>query len=276
MFDDFFGYLLSLAVKIVLIGAPVFWFFKYGLAFFKALPYAVKDIFIRLKNKKKGEPEPFALYGVYLYNGLGGNGKTLSMVRRAGELKKKYPKLKIIANFHTAVADDYFDCWEDILNASNIDEHGVNQGVLILFDEIHLTLNSQGWKDAPDELLEYISLQRHLHKCIFGSAQEWSRVSKIIREQVNWIVDCKCLFRGRYCQNKVYTKENYLINGEQKSSGLRKRPVEYKISFVGTDKLRSLYDTDEIVKGLKLERQSSEDKIASRLMKVLTEQANGL
>lgn len=276
MIADMLSSLISAAVKIVIFGSPVYFFFKYGLAFFKALPFAVYDIFINIKNMKKGESKPFDLYGVYLYNGLGGNGKTLSMVRRARELKKKYPKLKVIANFHTAVADEYFDKWEDILNCTNIDEHGVNQGVLILFDEIHLTLNSQGWKNAPDELLEYISLQRHLHKCIFGSAQEWSRVSKIIREQVNWIVDCKCLFRGRYCQNKVYTKENYLINGDQKSSGLRKRPVVYKVSFVGTDKLRSLYDTDEIVKGLKLESQSSEDKIASRLMKALTEQANGL
>lgn len=273
--SDVFGNLISVSIKIFIVAFPVFLLIKYGLAFYKSLPFVVKDFFILLKNKKKGEEKPFDLYGVYLYNGLGGNGKTLSMVRRARQLKKQFPKLKIIANFHTKVADDYFDKWEDILNAENIDENGINQGVLILFDEIHLTLNSQGWKDAPDELLEYISLQRHLHKCIFGSAQEWSRVSKIIREQVNWIVDCKCLFHGRYCQNKVYTRENFLINGDQKSSGVRKRPIEYKVSFVGTDELRSLYDTDEIVKGLKLGKQDASTKAANRLLRLLTEQPDG-
>ena len=265
-------------MPVILIGGSafglIFLFITYGIAFFKAIPLFFSDISKKISAKIEGQETPFSLYGVYLYNGLGGNGKTISMVRRARELKAQYPKLLVIANFHTDVADRIFDKWEDILYTENIDKNGVNQGVLILFDEMHLTLNSQGWQNAPDELLEYISLQRHLHKCIFGSAQEWTRVSKIIREQVNYIVDCKSLFGGRYIQNKVYTKENYLINGEQKNSGMRKRPVEEKVSFVGTDELRSLYDTHEIVKGLKIGAVDSQTKMANRLLNALRESAD--
>ena len=247
----------------------IFLYVCFGLSVFKAIPLFVKDCFERITAVFKGRDKPFDMYGVYLYNGLGGSGKTISMIRKAKEIKERFPKVLTMGNFHSDVVEKYFDSWEDILNAENIDENGVNQGVLILFDEMHLTLNSQSWQNAPDELLEYISLQRHLHKCIFGSAQEWTRLTKIIREQVNYIVDCRSYLKGRLIQNKCYTKENYLINGQQKSAGTRKRPIEWKESFVGTDKLRSCYDTDEIVKGLKIGAVDKTDKITNRLIAAL-------
>lgn len=256
-------------ILILLFAVCFILFLMFGTAFYKAFPLFIKDTLFRLFKRFRGQQEPFNLYGVYLYNGLGGSGKTLSLVRRAKELKEKYPKLLIMGNFHSDVIDKYFDSWQDIINTENIDKDGVNQGVLILFDEMHLTLNSQSWQNAPDELLEYISLQRHLHKCIMGSAQEWSRVSKIVREQVNFIVDCKSYLCGRLITNKCYTKENFMINGEQRSSGMRKRPTEWRQSFVGTDKLRQLYDTDEIVKSLKLSETTKEDKYTKRIISAL-------
>lgn len=260
--------LIPLALGSVVVGVIVL-LMLFGTPVLHAFPLSVKDTFKTIRKRLKGEEVPFNMYGLYLYNGLGGRGKTISMVKRAQEVKSRFPKVLICANFHTEVADRFFDCWEDILNVENIDENGVNQGVLFLFDEMHLTLNSQSWKDAPDELLEYISLQRHLHKCIWGSAQEWKRCTKIIREQVNYIIDCKAYFNSRLIINKCYTKENYLINGEQGSAGTRKRPKEWKETFCATDELRSLYDTEEIVKGLKIGRTSEQEKIASRILKAM-------
>lgn len=267
---SFKAFLPPLFIASAVVGSIVL-LILYGTSFFKALPLFIADCFKKIHKRLKGGNVPFNMYGVYLYNGLGGNGKTISMVRKARELKESYPKLLIMANFHTEVADRMFESWEDILNTENIDENGVNQGVLILFDEMHLTLNSQSWQDAPDELLEYISLQRHLHKCIFGSAQEWKRVTKIVREQVNFIVDCKSIMFGRLIVNKTYTKENFMINGEQKSAGMRKRPRESKECFVGTDELRSLYDTDEIVKGLKIGKTDKQSKLTKRLIAAMQE-----
>jgi len=259
---------------LAIIGSPLLLIIAYimfGSALYKAIPYFVRDCFVKLHKVFKGEQRPFNMYGVYLYNGLGGSGKTISMIRKAQEIKEQFPNVLIMGNFHCDVIDKYFDSWEDILNTENIDENGVNQGVLILFDEMHLTLNSQSWQNAPDELLEYISLQRHLHKCIFGSAQEWKRVTKIVREQVNFVIDCKSYMGGRLITNKCYTKENFSINGEQKEAGTRKRPKEWKESFVGTDKLRSLYDTDEIVKGLKIGPVDKEEKMQKRIISALQE-----
>ena len=100
-----------------------------------------------------------------------------------------------------------------------------------------------------------------------GSGVE--RCTKIIREQVNYIIDCKAYFNSRLIVNKCYTKENYLINGEQGSAGTRKRPKEWKETFCATDELRSLYDTEEIVKGLKIGRTTEQEKIASRILKAM-------
>lgn len=270
MHFDIKSFLLPCLVICSIVGL-VFLFLCFGTSFFKAFPLFIKDCFKIIRKRLKGESVPFNLYGVYLFNGLGGSGKTISMIRRAQELKQQYPKLLVMGNFHCDIIDKYFDSWQDIINTENIDENGVNQGVLILFDEMHLTLNSQSWRNAPDELLEYISLQRHLHKCIFGSAQEWTRISKIIREQVNFIVECKSYMKGRLITNKCYTKENYLINGQQKSSGMRKRPLEWRESYVGTDKLRQLYDTDEIVKSLKLSETTPEEKMQKRIISALND-----
>lgn len=224
--------------------------FIFGLDFYPAILSMFKDAFF--EAAKKDETPIFNLYGVYLFCGRVGTGKTLSMVRRARAVKKRFPKVKIYANFNCKIADGLITCWQDVLEIQNIDENNVNQGVLFLFDEIHLTFDSQSWKSAPANLLEYISLQRHFHKCIFGASQVWSRVNKIIREQSDFIIECKCFFGKRLVRNVVYEQEEYLINGDQKEAGQRKRPHIERYCFFASDKLRSLYDTDEIIGGLSI------------------------
>ena len=125
----------------------------WGPSFYKALPLAFKDIIKKIKSSRSGDPPVFNIYGVHIFCGRVGCGKTISMVRRARQIKEQFPNVKIMANFTTDIADGYISCWEDILKTENIDENGVNQGVLFLFDEIHLTFDSQGWKNAPSNLL---------------------------------------------------------------------------------------------------------------------------
>ena len=223
--------------------------YLFGTAVFPAFFTMWLDAFKEAVGKNKSD-RVFNRYGVYLFCGRVGTGKTISMVHEAQRLKKRFPKLKIYANFHCSIADEMITSWKDIYYSENIDENGVNQGILFLFDEIHLTFDSQSWKDAPANLLEYISLQRHFHKCIFGSSQVWSRVNKVIREQTDFVVECSSHFGKRLIKNVLFTQENYQINGEQKDAGMRKRRNYNKYCFYASDKLRKLYDTDEIVGSL--------------------------
>lgn len=207
---------------------------------------------LRIKRFKRRDPPIFDRYGVHIFCGRVGCGKTISMIRKAEQLKRKFPKLKIYSNFQCSLSDGLITSWSDIINLKNYDDNGINQGILFLFDELHLTLASTSWRDAPDNLLEYISLQRHLGKCIFGTTQVWSRVNKIIREQTDTVTECRCWLGKRYVTNRCYTQEDYQINGDKRDSGMRKRPTLYKDKFVATDHLRSMYDTNEIIGSLSI------------------------
>lgn len=224
----------------------------FGGCFIKGYLLFLKDTVKQFYHRKiKKEIKPFDYYDVYLFCGRVGCGKTISMIEKANRIKQRYPKVKIYSNFDCDISDGKIEYWEQLRDLTNRDEMGNEQGILFLFDEIHLTFASEAWQAAPADLLSYISLQRKNKKCIFASSQVWTRVNKVIREQADYVIECKSFFKSRIVRNKYYLQEDYAVNGEQKDSGMRKRDVRLKYCFVATDKLRSLYDTNEIVRGLK-------------------------
>ena len=59
--------------------------------------------------------------------------------------------------------------------------------ILVIIDD---TISSKTKPSSKAKHPQDFSLQRHLHKCIFGSSQVWSRENKIIREQTDFVVEC--------------------------------------------------------------------------------------
>ena len=221
-----------------------FYILKFITKLIVALPLFINDI-IGLDRKV------FRGYGFWCYCGLGGSGKTLSMVNQLIEIKKKYPKVKILTNFTFELADGKVESWRDLLETTNIqveeitekeyerfikyntysEEKGEiwadvtkdelkyfvkrNHGVIFGFDEIHLTFESTKWEDAPDNLLDYISQQRKFHKLILGSSQVFTRIDKKLREQTNFVIECKALLLGRLITNSFYNTQEYISNGDK-------------------------------------------------------------
>ncbi len=281
------------------------------ITFIFAIPYSIKDFI--LLNKKE-----FRGYGFHLYCGLGGSGKTLSIVNYLLLLRRKYPKLKIYTNFYFTEGDGIIKNWSDLINITNyetieIDESEykrlcflkprkeekefykkeveclneetgeiqkifkyykiINHGVVFGFDEIHMTLSSDNWKSRPDDLLYYISQQRKMHKQIVASSQVFTRIDKTLREQTNFVVDCKSFLMGRLCSNKYYYTEEYLANDEKKDKGPRKRKFKKYRIFIAVDKIRNAYDTEEIMKELKLGK-SKESQLTDLLIDALKSKEN--
>lgn len=261
-----FGWIVKLILALIAVAVLIGIVYIYGFSVFPAFFTMFKDAYNETLGRKKAPV--FNKYGVYLFCGRVGCGKTISMIHEAERLKKRFPKLKIYANFSTPLADHMIKGWEDILYSENIDENGVNQGILFLFDEIHLTFDSQSWAKAPANLLEYVSLQRHFHKCIFGSSQVWSRVNKILREQTDFVVECSCHCGKRLVKNVLFTQEVYQINGDLKDEGLRKRQNHHKYCFYASDRLRGLYNTDEVVGSIDLSKVgvSKSAKVAEKIV----------
>lgn len=259
--------------------------------FIKALPYAIKDFIVMNKKEFRG-------YGFHIYCGLGGSGKTISIVNYLLKMKLKYPKLKVYTNFFFPMGDGYISNWKDLIEITNYEtieitekeynklksikpskegkdkeyyeENGkyyriINHGVLFGFDEIHMTLSSDKWKDRPDDLLYYISQQRKMHKQIVASSQVFTRIDKTLREQTNFVIECNSYLLGRLVVNKYYYTEEYIANDEKKDKGSRKRKIKKYIIFLAKDNIRNSYDTEEIMKDLKVGK--SKDKQLVDLIK---------
>lgn len=244
--------------------------------FIESFPLFIKD-FITMDKKE------FRGYGFHIFCGLGGSGKTISIVNYLLAMKQKYPKLKIYTNFFFPAGDGIIKNWKDLIEITNYEEVEIlkeeyeklkkykpnkegkefyikdekffkiiNHGVLFGFDEIHMTLNSDKWKDRPDDLLYYISQQRKMHKQIVASSQVFTRIDKILREQTNFVVECNSFLLGRLVVNRYYHTEEYIANDEKKDKGNKKRKVAKYNIFIAKDFIRNSYDTEEIMKDLKV------------------------
>lgn len=259
--------------------------------FFKSLPLIIRDIHRRDKGVFRG-------FGFWCFCGLGGSGKTLSIVRYLLNIQKKYPNVKVLTNFNYKYRDGDIKTWHDLLDTENINiyeitekeynkrmkwgqkhifmclddnnniiyKKRINDGVIFGFDEIHLTFESTNWQDAPGNLLDYISQQRKFHKQILGSSQVFTRIDKKLREQTNFVVECKSLM-GRLVINSFYKTVEYISNGEKMDKGQHKRRVHRRISYVAYDSIRNSYDTEQIMKELK-KSKSNESVLVDLIKKV--------
>lgn len=260
--------------------------------FILVIPIFIQDL-IRLDRTV------FRGFGFWCYSGLGGSGKTISIVNRLMNIKKKYSNVLILSNFYLQFADGKIDSWRDLLETTNyntyyitekeynnrtkwgqknvfmcLDDNNtivykktVNDGVIFAFDEIHLTFESTRWQDAPTNLLDYISQQRKYHKFILGSSQVFTRIDKKLREQTNFVVECKSLFMGRLVINSFYKTVEYIANGEKMDKGQRKRKCAKRECYIAYDHIREMYDTEEIMKDLQTGK-SEDQKLLDMLKKV--------
>ena len=230
------------------------------------------------------------------FAGLGGSGKTLSIVRYLNFIQKRYPNVKVYTNFKYVGATGSINSWHDLLETENINiyeitekeynkrvkwgqkhifmclddnnniiyKKRINDGIIFGFDEIHLTFESSRWQDAPSNLLDYISQQRKLHKQILGSSQVFTRIDKKLREQTNYVIECKCL-GGRLLINSYYKTTEYIANGEKMDKGQHKRKVHRRYSYVVHDDIRSLYNTEQIMK--ELNKSKSKESVLIDMIK---------
>lgn len=97
-----------------------FYLSRFLRTFLKSIPLFIKDLWSR-------DWEVFRGYGFWCYCGLGGSGKTISMVEYLTRMKKKYPRLKVLTNFSYAFSDGRISSWRDLLDTTNISEDEITE-----------------------------------------------------------------------------------------------------------------------------------------------------
>ena len=111
--------------------------------------------------KKNG----FDYWGIYVFTGSQGSGKTLSMVKLCYDLHLKYPKVPVFSNLFMSFSQ-HCNCWEDIYN------YKLDNSIWCI-DELGLWANSKKNAKTLNEVLLYLSCQnRKNHRLILTTAQQ--------------------------------------------------------------------------------------------------------
>lgn len=135
-------------------------------------------------------PDYFYPSGIWVFTGAQGSGKTLSMINTLKHMLKEYPKALVVSNLDIKGVDYVrFTSYEQLERISN----GI-YGVIFVLDEIHTLWNSLESKDVPISEMACFCQMRKDRRVILGTSQVRSRVAKPIREQLQYIIDCKCFF----------------------------------------------------------------------------------
>lgn len=204
-----------------------------------------QDIKARRQLAKQGI-KPFKEYGLTLFTGRQGAGKTMSLVHEAERLRLEYKNLFICSNFGYVHENMSLKSLSDIATAVLKAKELDCVGVLVLWDEIQNDFDS--FSKVSRDVLAVVTQQRKQSIKILGTSQVFTRVSKALREQTFEVVLCNT-FMGRWTKAKYYDADEFSHNidkPEEKRNLHRLRTQ----SFIQTDELRQLYDSYAVIKTL--------------------------
>ena len=218
--------------------------------------YSVIDFyrFIRYTEWKK-----FNKFGIDMFVGMFGHGKTLSMVHRARTLYKQYgDSIIFISNIHL-----YNIPYIPLINFNQLVDLGTRedenvQGYVVLIDEISSVLSHRNFANFPLDLIGLLCQQRKKHVYIMCTAQRFFMVDKIFRSITTNVIDCSKYWR--FASNVYFDAWDY----ENAMNSLLIKRVGSLWWFV-KDKYYNAYDTSELIgKSVASDFISNEDALVRK------------
>ena len=217
------------------------------------------DVFKWIKGRRW---EAFEGWGLHIYLGAFGQGKTCSMVRDAYAQCCKYKDLQILTNLklcnfpkHTVIKPLIGDM--DILNAPD--------NTLVLIDEIGTIFNSRDFSSGktavPKSLYQHLCQCRHRRIMIYGTVQRFNLLDKQIRDISADVTFCSCHFKhpfSRLCIMQHYDIDEF--ETAQANKLYIPRPDNVS-AYIQRDENRSLYDTTELIQGMLKKEYLSDSEI---------------
>lgn len=212
----------------------------------KRKAYTNSNIFIKLifffymklidSYRKMKEGKTFDEYGLTMYCGRQGAGKTIAMTDYLERMREKYPNALIITNYGYKYQNGEMKDWEDFFSIRN-----GTDGVIFAIDEIQNEFSSAAWNKFPESLLSEITQQRKQRVKIVCTSQIYTRVVKQLREQCNDVVECNT-FGGRWTFTRCYDAVDYnnVIDRPTARENIRRL---YTRSFLQDDYIRNCFDT---------------------------------
>lgn len=183
-------------------------------------------------DRFSAHPDTFNKFGVHIFCGEQGSGKTVALTKFLLDNQKEYPLLKVATNYGYKYEDFQINHWKDIVFNNN----GI-YGQIMCIDEIQNWFNSLQSKDFPPEMMTEITQQRKQRKIIVGTAQVFSRIAKPIREQISFVYKPLTIFG---CLTIVRKYKPKVSSNDGQLDELKLRSIYF---FVHNKELRNAFDT---------------------------------
>lgn len=204
----------------------------------------------------------FPGWGIHLFTGKFGQGKTSLMTIKAYQKAIKYPQLSILTNVKLTNFPDHTNIIplktaKDILNAPT--------NTLVLIDEIGTLFNSRdfssGEKSVPKPVFQHLCQCRKRHMMIYATVQRFNLLDKQIRDITATVTDCSA--QGKHPFSRMLTGLTYDIEEYEAwcTNRLYKKQVSYTFVTIQKDKYRQLYDTTELIQGFLESKYLSDEEI---------------
>lgn len=216
--------------------APRFWAFFF------------KDFYYYIKYKKWSD---FNYWGLHLFLGKFGSGKTISAVRYAYNICKNHKGVTVLTNL-TLTNFPKDTTIIKLVNSNQIKELPNNS--IVLIDEIGTIFNSRDFasskKSVPKPVYQIILQCRHRRIIMIGTVQRWNLLDKQLRDIADTVTECRSFFGDPF--SRYTTCANYDAYEYDKwfNNPLIPRTLRRYYGYIQTDKLRSKYDTIEMVEGM--------------------------
>lgn len=217
-------------------------------------PNLLKRIYVDLPrrfidDKLSLDPDEFDTFGVHIFCGEQGAGKSIAMVHFLKQIQERNPACKLASNISLSFQDSTINDWTDILNTNN-----GKLGQIIVLDEIQNWFSSNESRNFPPQMLTEITQQRKQRKIVVGTAQVFNRIAKPIREQITMIYKPMTIC-GCFTVVRVYRPKASSTNGD-----LEKLRLLKVYCFVQDDEIRNSFDTYEKVKRISVVGFQDRDK----------------
>lgn len=201
---------------------------------------------------KKGFPKKDDLFGLYVYTGKQGEGKTYSCIKTIIDLvtEQDYIPISNIRSFNVFENTIYFENIDEMIDFV-IANHGKdNKKYIILFDEIFTILSR--YSKLPGKVESFLCQLRKRKMLLFTTAQEWGEIPLSFRRFCRFQVACHMfnvpLFNRAFLINRI--GDGYSTRWNDEIQDFECEVVQTNFSKANLSIINS-YDTFETIKNNK-------------------------
>lgn len=217
--------------------------------------YGIKDTILYFKERKW---EDFDYFGIQMFVGMFGKGKTLSMSHKAQQIYDRFgDRVRFISNYK--LNNIPYIPLENFSQLVDLGEEEENYyiGTVVLIDEIENVLSHRNYANFPLPLLHMLTQQRKKKVYILCSAQRFFMVDKIFRSITTNVYDCNK--HWRFQNMKLFDAWDY-------ENGINPQLLQAQANIWWFVKNRDYesYDTSQMIQKGDAEKFISNDEVLVR------------